>query len=168
MVNKSLGFTLIEILVTLFLISGGILGLAATQAFSLNTNLSAYNRSQATFLAYDIADRMRANLVEARKFNTSTYLTSITPAYTAVQQNDCLTESAGCTPANMAQEDLFEWFTQVSSTLPGCRDSAINDKCTSITVNNASNGFIITINWDDNRDGHIDENDPIFQVNILL
>ena len=55
------GFTLVEVLVALLVLSVGLLGFAGLQATSLRFNTSAYMRTQATNLAYDIADRMRAN-----------------------------------------------------------------------------------------------------------
>ncbi len=54
------GATLIEILITVVIISLGLLAVAAQQAVALKTNNGSYLRSQATFLAYDLADRIRA------------------------------------------------------------------------------------------------------------
>ena len=55
------GMTLVEVLVTLVIISVGLLGLAALQLTSLKGNQEAYARSQASALAGFILDRMRAN-----------------------------------------------------------------------------------------------------------
>lgn len=55
------GSTLLEVLVSIVIIAFGLLGLAGLQATSVKSNLSAYQRSQATLLAYDLADRMRAS-----------------------------------------------------------------------------------------------------------
>ena len=54
------GATLIEVLVAVVVLSIGLLGLAGLQVTSLQSNHSAYMRSQASLLAYDLADRMRA------------------------------------------------------------------------------------------------------------
>jgi type IV pilus assembly protein PilV len=59
--RKSRGLTLVEILVALLVLSIGMLGLAGLQTQSLRFNSSSYHRTQATVLAYDFADRMRAN-----------------------------------------------------------------------------------------------------------
>jgi type IV pilus assembly protein PilV len=59
------GFTLIETLVAVLVLSIGLLGIAALQLTSLQSNSTATQRSQATFLAYDIVDRMRANKRQA-------------------------------------------------------------------------------------------------------
>jgi type IV pilus assembly protein PilV len=55
------GTTLIETLVALLVLSIGLLGVAGLQMSSLQNNRGAHMRSQAQVLAYDIADRMRAN-----------------------------------------------------------------------------------------------------------
>ena len=55
------GFTLLEVMVALVVLSVGLLGLAALQTATVRFNQNAYLRSQATNFAYDLADRMRAN-----------------------------------------------------------------------------------------------------------
>lgn len=59
--HRTAGFTLIEVMVAMLILSIGLLGMAGLQAVSLKMNQSAQHSSQATFLAYDIIDRMRAN-----------------------------------------------------------------------------------------------------------
>ncbi|WP_290704195.1 type IV pilus modification protein PilV [Amphritea sp.] len=54
------GSSLIEVLIAVVIISIGLLSVAALQTVALKSNHGSYNRSQATFLAYDLADRMRA------------------------------------------------------------------------------------------------------------
>jgi type IV pilus assembly protein PilV len=55
------GTTMIEVLVTILVMSVGLLGLAALQGFSLQAGQSAYYRTQATNLAYEVADFARLN-----------------------------------------------------------------------------------------------------------
>jgi type IV pilus assembly protein PilV len=59
------GFTLIEALVALAVLSIGLLGVAGLQMAGLSANYSAAARTQASYLAYDILDRMRANRNDA-------------------------------------------------------------------------------------------------------
>jgi len=141
----------------------GLLGLAGLQATGLNNNLSAYHRSQATQLAYDMTDRIRSNVADAGNTTTSTYIT-VDPTTAAVQA-DCTTVSTTCTSIDMATNDLFLWNTAISNTLPMGAGT--------ITVN--GNVFSITINWDDNRDGILDSDstnatpdDPNFQMSFQL
>jgi type IV pilus assembly protein PilV len=63
--SRSRGFTLLEILVALLILTIGLLGLGTLQMTSLRYNHSALLRSQATLLAQDILDRMRANRATA-------------------------------------------------------------------------------------------------------
>ena len=58
--ERSRGFSLMEVLVALLVLAIGLLGLAALQTQGLRFNQGAYVRSQATILAYDIMDSMRA------------------------------------------------------------------------------------------------------------
>ena len=148
--NKNTGFTLIEVLIAVLVLAVGLLGLAGLQATSLKNTQSAYNRSQATELAYDMADRIRANIVEANKLAASPYIT-ISPT-AAAAQSDCKAVSTTCTTADMAQNDLFEWNTNVT-VLPGGAGT--------IAVVAATRTFTITISWTENRD---DNNDGVSDV----
>ncbi|WP_347928847.1 type IV pilus modification protein PilV [Pseudomonas helvetica] len=55
------GMTLIEVLVALLILSVGLLGAAATQLNALKYTDSSLMSSQASFIAYDMMDRIRAN-----------------------------------------------------------------------------------------------------------
>ena len=59
--SKIAGFTLIEVLVSVFILAVGLLGFAALQLTAINNNQEGYFKSQATIIAQDIASRMRAN-----------------------------------------------------------------------------------------------------------
>lgn len=59
--SRQNGASLVEVLVALLLLSIGLLGVAGLQINALQVNRSAHVRSQASVLAYYIADRMRAN-----------------------------------------------------------------------------------------------------------
>lgn len=104
------GATLIEVLVALFVLSVGLLGVAAMQQVGLRSSHTAHVRSQATALAYDIADRMRANRVAALAggYNTP-YTDALIPG------NNCL----GTTPADRAACDLTQWKAALRLALPG-------------------------------------------------
>ncbi|MBS4050678.1 MAG: type IV pilus modification protein PilV [Methylomonas sp.] len=143
------GFTLIEVLVAVIILAIGLLGLAGIQTVGLKNNQSAYTRSQATQLAYDIADRMRANVA-----GVTTY-TTIDPPDAA--KTDACSTATGCTPAQMAETDLFQWNATLTDVLPGG----------SGTIAVAGNVFTITITWDDDHDGD-NSNNPSFQTSFRL
>ena len=146
------GFGLIEVLITVVILAIGLLGLAGLQATGLNFNHSAYNRSQATILAYDIIDRMRANPAAINSY--------ITPGG-PVETVNCIAV-AGCTPVQMAQHDLWEWNTSITATLApgGVAASAAGTIALIGTI------FTVSITWDENRDGLVDTNDPNFLVSF--
>ena len=108
-VKRNRGFTLVETLITVLVGSIGLLGLAKLNALGMQYNQSAYWRTQATYLAYDMADRMRANdtAVNAGDYNNPT------ATYTA----SCYT-TTGCTSAELAKTDYYEWIAKVAELLP--------------------------------------------------
>ena len=156
--NKNAGFTLIEVLIAMLVLAVGLLGLAGLQAASLKNNQSTYNRSQAIQLTYDLADRMRANVAGA-----ATY-TAILPS-AATEKANCLT-TIGCTLADMAENDLYEWNNTMNSLLPSSTGTIT--VITDASTTPPSTIFTVTITWDDNRDGNIDSNDPNFQTSFQL
>jgi type IV pilus assembly protein PilV len=137
------GFTLIEVLIAMLVLAVGLLGLAGLQAASLKNNQSAYNRSQATQLAYDLADRMRANVAGKTSY------TAILPS-SATPKATCLT-TTGCSLADMATNDLYQWNLAVSTSLPngiGTLDITPKPCTTNICL------YTITILWDDDHTGN--------------
>ncbi len=151
--RRQSGFSLIEVLVSTIVLSIGLIGIASLQAASLSNNQSLYMRSQATAMAYDMADRMRANVSSA---TASLY----DPANKALS-GGC-SSTSGCTPTQMALHDLAEWDAALTANLPMgqgfvCRDSTPNDGTSSATPACDGNGtqFVVKIWWDDNRDGVI-------------
>jgi len=157
--KSNIGFTLIEVLISMMILAIGLLGLAALQTTGLRNNLSAYNRSQATQLAYDMADRMRANMANAGLLAGSAYIyTTANPITAVAVQNDCKQVANTCTTAQMAQNDLFEWNSDVNTILP------VGEGAIAVV----GSIFTITINWDDNRDGNVNNDDPSFQMSFQL
>ena len=117
------GFSIVEVLVALLVLAIGLLGLAALQAQGLRFNHDAYVRTQATHLAYDIIDRMRANRANAA-------------AYTAPDPG------LACDPTDATVNmDLSCWYETLDLALPG-GDGLI-------TTNATANFFDVTVRWID-------------------
>lgn len=85
---KQSGFSMLEVLVTILIMSVGLLGLAGLTAASMRNNHGAYHRTQAVWLAYDIADRMRANRAVALGGGYNLALATAAPVGGAVNQVD--------------------------------------------------------------------------------
>ncbi|HIG65418.1 MAG TPA: type IV pilus modification protein PilV [Methyloprofundus sp.] len=154
--SNNQGFTLIEVLIAVVVLAVGLLGLAGLQTTSLKHNQTAYFRSQATQMAYDMADRIRANHDEAKLGGASTYVVGNATAHAG-----CST-LVGCTATEMAENDLFEWIATLQAALPGV--NAVG----TVTYNAALSLFSIQVQWDDNRDNNIDDADPSFQTDFQL
>ena len=145
------GFTLLEILVAMVVISLGLLGLAGLQALSLRNNQVAHYRSIASQQAYDMGDRIRANLAGVRLGQYDNLAASI-PA-----DPNCFTTGCGrpqtTSPANsqMAQTDQFQWNTLNSRVLPAGAGSVrcIEGPAATCAINNANTNriFEITVSW---------------------
>ena len=127
--NQS-GFTLLEVLVAIVVLSLGLLGLAGLQAATLRNNQIAYYRAIAVQQTYDMADRIRAN-----QAGVATYAIGVGA------DNDCI--SGACNGAGMAQADIFQWNNNNSRMLPAGGG----------TVTGVAGGsFDITVNWNENTE----------------
>ncbi len=182
--NKTAGFTLIEILISVLVLALGLLGLAALQANGVKNNQLAYNRSQAVHLAQDMADRIRANpaaVVSYADINADGNQDySESPMPTGTQVTACTT-AAGCTKAELAKTDVLQWRDSILNTLPSGCGSILRGTGTAVgaDVDNGCGGKVpkeiasttqitISINWDENNDGHVDAGDPNFTMSFQL
>jgi len=140
------------VLITVIILSIGLLGVAALQARALQENQSAALRTQANILAYDILERMRSNRATARAGGYNIALgSSIPPASTS----------------DVRQNDQHEWCTAIN-TLPQTSTANCNgaidcnaDRCT------------ITLQWfdkayNDDRDGDKDIDDTDKTLNLIV
>lgn len=154
----SRGFTLIEILIALLVLSLGLIGLAMLQATGLRYNNESYMRSQATILAYDIIDRMRANKTAA---DAGSYcLDSQTPTCEtkAVPTKETCGDTGGCSSnSKLATYDVSQWYEMQKQLLsPGSSPSSIVR--TSVTTASGKTVFQyeIIMRWSE-RDTNINQ-----------
>ncbi|HBG31954.1 MAG TPA: type IV pilus modification protein PilV [Gammaproteobacteria bacterium] len=133
------GFTLIEVLIAVVLLSIGLLGVAGMQLSGLRYHQGAYLRAQATALLTDMTDRMRTNpqgigdgRYSAIDINTTTSgWQSGLPA-----DPDCAANA--CTPAQQANLDIRQWGLALGQ-LPRARG----------TVTRNGLIFSLAITWQD-------------------
>lgn len=127
--RKEAGFSLIELLIALLVLAVGLLGMASLMMVSMKSNQSAAQRSQASWLAYDIIERMRLNTDTSTTGNA--YLVAAGDAIPA--DPDC--KANGCSGANTATLDRREWMTQLAQAgLSG-------------VITRAGRNYTVTINW---------------------
>lgn len=131
--NFQQGFTLIEVLVALLILSFGMLGLIGMQAFALQFNREARIYSQATNYARELAEMMRGNNQVATNTTTANnpYLFAASSTLSITSPPDCLksVSGTGCTNStDSAKAQMSDWLSRVSTALPGARVAICFDK----------------------------------------
>jgi len=129
-IGRCKGMTLIEVLIALLVLSIGILGLATLQTASLNFNAGASQRTQATVLAYDMADKMRANRTAAQA-----------GAYDIAFENPAPTCAAPSAAGTVAAQDISTWRMALACRLPQATGSIVR----------AGTQVTLTVQWDDSH-----------------
>lgn len=120
------GVSLIEVMISVLIVSLGLLGAAALQATALRNNQGSYERTQTSILTQGIFDAMRANLVavNANSYNTAGYI--------------CTAPS----PASLAGSDIARWITTLQTQIHSGACGSINCTAGACTVG---------VRWDDSR-----------------
>ena len=108
--HRQVGASLVEVMISLLILSMGLLGMAALQGLGTQYGNEAYFRSQAIVQTYDLIDRMRANsaAVAAGRYEQD----PIPTTYTV----DCIRNE--CTTGDLANYDLVNWNQLNSELLP--------------------------------------------------
>lgn len=125
------GFSMLEVLIALVVLSIGLLGLAGLQAYGMKANHGAYMRSQASLLSYEILDSIRANRNAA-----------IDGDYDITLNQNQLGGTG------QAASDVNSWRDDLDETLPAGRGSISVDPQNVITI---------VIEWDESRIVHQEE-----------
>ncbi len=141
-VKHQSGFTLIEVLISMVIVSIGVLGLAGIQLTGLRNNQSSFFRTQATQLAYDITDRMRANPpgLDNGDYNNQ-----------AATADDC--EANVCTSAQMAGYDLAQWNQAIQALPLGAGTVCVDSTPATAACDDTGESYVIRVSWDDGRTG---------------
>lgn len=128
------GFSLMEVLVAVLILAIGLLGLAGLQSTAMKQTHSAATRSKAAVLAYDMVDRMRANLdaVDAGRYD--------------------VTFAGNGTAGTAAGNDIRHWKAELADSLPSgegqIQVGALGGNFYQITVD---------VRWDDQRLENVDD-----------
>lgn len=147
------GFAMLEVLLTIVIVSFGLLGLAGLQLTSIRNNHSAYLRSLATQQANDMADRMRANQLGVKAGNYN-FISGIPDL------DNCITAGAlGCSAAQLATQDARQWNQANQDLLPSGQgivcldDSPETDSTPAAPACSGTGPFVIKIWWNDDKIG---------------
>lgn len=138
------GSGLIEAMISIFVVSIGFLGFAGVQVNGLAAANDSLFRSKAIYLSYQMADRVRANLPggQAGSYNSLSG-TGSSPG--------CI--ATGCTAAQMAQNDFYEWSTEVAAVLP-TGQGTICKTSDETACDGAGSNYAITLTWSEKGVSH--------------
>ena len=109
--HKQKGVSFLEVLIAVVVISIGFLATSRMQIMGMRYNQSAFFKSQASIMASDIADRMRANLDGVNDGEYDSISTKSAPS-----DPGCMTD--GCDSTDLAALDVFQWSNSIGNTLP--------------------------------------------------
>lgn len=130
--KQEVGASLVEVMVALFVLAIGLLGVLAMQSRSMQFNQSAYTYTQAMFLANDIAERIRSNASQANAYRGS---------FTTGNQ-DC--QGQRCTAGDLVSWDKSQVSSNVERLLP-------EGKVTVTELSASPLRLYVTVSFDDSR-----------------
>lgn len=150
------GFSLLEVLITLVVLSVGLLGIASMQMAGMRFTFNANEQGTAAILAQNIIDKMRANAgcIVGGNVSTCGSIGGLRGgSYDAITSQpasvNCVTQV--CTFAQIAQSDVYDWYQALSTSLPSgtgavqCITPAYCDNNATI----AAAVYVVTVCWDD-------------------
>jgi type IV pilus assembly protein PilV len=132
--TRAAGLTLVEILITLVIVSIGLLGVAGLHSYSMRNNYDALMRSHASALVSEITDRMRVNRNLVYTGGASEYQIAITDAAPAV-----------VTGSSQAVRDVAQWLGTLAAQLPNGDGR--------IAINQVTRVVTIEVQWGERGDG---------------
>lgn len=125
------GFTLLEVMVAVAVLSTALVGLAYLQVLGLRSGNSAYYRSQATVLAYDMGERVRASPASAASYAVA--MTATPPA----------------ADGSKATAAKIEWLSDLAKTLPQGKGGVGYSIAAGVET------ITITVQWSDNSQAQV-------------
>jgi type IV pilus assembly protein PilV len=132
--RRARGFTLVEVLVALVVLSVGMLGIAGLYVTSLRSGRVAVLRTQAVMLAGDLSERIRSNRAGVLDYDDGA-------SGNGVLNAACLQGGGGCTAAQMASHDKAEWWQQLRQSLPSANATVV------VNAGTNPDTVTITITW---------------------
>ena len=129
-----------EVLVSLVVLSMGLLGIAKLILLTSRSNDSAYLRSQATELTYEILDNMRANRQTAVAHGYDTSMTAVPTA-----SGPCI--GTACSPTELALYDVYTWKRRLAVSTGGALPLGQGSITTTTAASTTT--AVVIVQWDD-------------------
>jgi len=150
---RARGFSMLEVLMALAVLSVGLLGAAAMLLDSLRVHGSALHRLGATQLARDMADRIRANPRARALYDTRS---------AAPVASDCA-EPDSCEAMQLAAVDRIHFASAARALFPH-QDFAASVEFAPAIGPAAPDRYVISLRWRDTRDAADDTDAVALQV----
>ncbi|NCT70066.1 MAG: type IV pilus modification protein PilV [Stenotrophomonas acidaminiphila] len=128
--SRQRGVSLIEVLVSVVVLSIGLLGVAAMQSIALRGGQSSLESSQGVIQTTSILESMRANTVNAVSYNTDDWV--------------CTADAGG----TLAQNDVRDWINSLKTTM-----GTAGDDTTCGLIEGCPDACVISVRWNDERAG---------------
>jgi len=134
--RNDLGFTLLEVLIAMWVLAAGMLGVGMMLLESIRTSRSALHRTVAVALVADLGDRIRANRTAGQAYALAAGTVLDVPPV------ECQT-GAACAPPEVAALDLHHWQQAVLAALPAAEASVQVAPVSAMVANT----FSIRVRW---------------------
>ncbi|MEW9573052.1 type IV pilus modification protein PilV [Rhodanobacter sp. Si-c] len=164
--SRQRGVSLVEVLVAVLIFSVGLVGLAGLLVMATRSNHAAYLRTQVTFLAGNMADRMRANPAGVWR---GAYDAA---SYGAITGSTACDKSTACNAISVASRDQQEWSRMLAALLPdadaaiACDRSSVGyDPTDQLNRRPPYGGHCeMTISWSERHAGDLNHSDAFTQT----
>ena len=152
--TRALGFSMVEVLVTLVIVMLGLLGLLGVQVRSHQAEFESYQRSQALILVADMVDRINANRKAARCYEVTTNMVTGTPFLGATGAGhagtpSCAAYGVAATQAR-AVADMTAWNNMLqgsAETSGGTSVGAMIGARGCVSFDPGTNEFTVSVAW---------------------
>lgn len=139
------GFTLIEVLITIVVVSFGLIGLAGLMFSAVSAGQTSMTRSVAVAMANEMGDRIRANWMAVK---AGAYDNAPLALYDGAGGCATTCMTSVCTPADQAALDICIWKAQLQKQLPNGKGSITGDPSNLMcSVPSQSCFFTVVVQW---------------------
>jgi type IV pilus assembly protein PilV len=167
--KRMLGFSLIEVMVSMLILAFSVLGIVGLQVAAMRSNQFASNSATSVSIVRDYIEMMQANpSLQVSGSTASIFNGAVTVTINISQDSnsigsaptDCKGTTADCDPSKLAQFQIYEWLQRSKASLPAgrvkvCHDDAYIDTTTKLytwTCSNTGELLVIKVGWENKID----------------
>lgn len=138
--NKQSGVSLIEVLISMFVLAVGILGVVSLQAVSVKSGVTSTHNARAQMMTDDLVNRLNANVIV--DIATNTVATDYVGTFSsALAEPSTLCDTTTCSAQELAAYDLWQISSRMSN------DYSLRDGEFQITWDAVNSAYGMGITW---------------------